>query len=124
MMAREPALLELLLTRLAGGIVMLFRKQNAGGCVLNMKPVIFLPLMIAVMIALTACTATKGSIMILENANGTGFTMEFKELSARNKCELSLEKDDELQIEISRDEGEIALTISGKNGSDLIRERL
>lgn len=98
---------------------MLFRKQTAGmRCVLNMNPVIFLPLAIAIMIALAACTAPKGGIVILETPNGTGFTMKFKEFGARNKCELPLKKDDELQIEISRDDGEIALTISGKNGSE------
>ena len=98
---------------------MFFGKQNSGmrwGA--NRKAVVFLPLVIAIMIGLTACFAAKGSIIILENPNGTGFTMELKEFSARNKCELSLKKGDELQIEISREEGKIALTISGKNGSE------
>lgn len=82
-----------------------------------MNPLIFLPLVLAILVALTACTASKGSIVILENPNGTGFTMDFKKFNARNKCELSLKEDDELQIEISRDDGEIALTVTGKNGS-------
>jgi hypothetical protein len=98
---------------------MLFRKQNAEvRCIKNLNPVIFLPLVIAIIIALTACAPTKGGIVILENPNGTGFTMEFKEYSARNKCELSLNRDDEIQIEITRESGEIALTVSGKNGSE------
>lgn len=98
---------------------MLFRKQNAGmRCVQNMNPVIILPLVIAIIIALTACTATKGSIVILENPNGTGFTMDFKEWSTKNKCELSLNRGDVLQIEVVRESGEITLTISGKNGSE------
>jgi hypothetical protein len=56
--------------------------------------------------------------VILENPNGTGFTMDFKEWSSKNKCELSLNKGNVLQIEVDREDGEIALLISGKNGSE------
>jgi hypothetical protein len=54
--------------------------------------------LIAIILTFSACTTTKGSIVILENANGTGFTMEFKQWSAENKCQLSLNKGDVLQI--------------------------
>ena len=83
-----------------------------------MYPIIFLPLVIAIIIAISACSAPKGSIVILENPNGTGFTMDFKEWSSKSKCELSLNKGDVLQIEVFREDGEIALTVSGKNGSE------
>ena len=97
---------------------MLERKQKIGiRCVPNMNPAIFLPLAIAIIIALTACTAVKGSIVILENPEGTGFTMDFKEWSAKNKCELILHRNDILQIEFDRESGEINLAVSGKNGS-------
>jgi hypothetical protein len=79
---------------------------------------IIIALLAAITVLLMACTAPKGGIVILENLRGTGFTMEFKEFSAKNKCELSMEKDDVLQIEVSRDGGEIALNIRGKNGSE------
>lgn len=96
-----------------------FRKRTAGvRCIRKMNPIIFLPLVIAIIIAISSCTATKGSIVILENPNGTGFTMDFKEWSAKNKCELSLNRDDVLQIEVARESGEITLTVSGKNGSE------
>ncbi len=83
-----------------------------------MKTIIFLPLVIAIIVAISACTATEGSIVILENPNGTGFTMDFKEWSAKNKCELTLNRGDVLQIEIVRENGEIALAVSGKQGSE------
>ena len=83
-----------------------------------MHPIIFLPLLIAIIIAISACSAPKGSIVILENPNGTGFTMDFKKWSSNSKCELSLNKGDVLQIEVSREDGEIALMISGRNGSE------
>lgn len=35
----------------------------------------------------------------------------------KNKCELALRKGDVLQIEIDRKDGEITLTVDGKNGS-------
>jgi hypothetical protein len=98
---------------------MFFGKQKARiRRIGNMHPIVFLPLFIAIIISISNCSATKGSIMILENPNGTGFTMDFKEWSSSNKCELSLNKGDVLQIETVHEQGEIALTISGKNGSE------
>ena len=44
--------------------------------------------------------------------------MDFKDWSSNNKCELSLNKGDVLQIEIDREDGKISLRISGKNGSE------
>ena len=44
--------------------------------------------------------------------------MDFKEWNSKSKCELSLNKGDVLQIEVDREYGEIALTVSGKNGSE------
>ncbi|MGI6412208.1 MAG: hypothetical protein ACOXZ5_00790 [Syntrophomonadaceae bacterium] len=75
-------------------------------------------LVIAILITISGCTASKGSIVILEKPNGKGFTMEFKEWSSNNKCELSLDKGDVLQFEVVREDGEIALKVSGKNGSE------
>ena len=83
-----------------------------------MRPLIFLPLVIAIIVTISACSAPKNSIVILENPNGTGFIMDFKEWSSKNKCELSLNKGDVLQIEVVREDGKIALMISGKNGSE------
>ena len=79
---------------------------------------IFLPLIIAIIIGSSACSVPKGSIVILENPNGTGFSMDFHEWNSQNKCELFLNKGDVLQIEVDRKYGKIALVISGKNGSE------
>ncbi|HHW32163.1 MAG TPA: hypothetical protein GXX20_10920 [Clostridiaceae bacterium] len=88
----------------------------------NIKPninlIVSLTLVIAIAISISACYSTKGAIVILENLDGKGFTMDFREWSSRNKCELSLIKGDELQVEVLCDEGEIALAINGKNGSE------
>ena len=80
--------------------------------------VIFLLLAVGIITVLTACSASEGSIVILENINGTGFTMDFNEWSSKNKCEVSLEKGDVLEVEVVREAGEIALMICGKNGSE------
>ncbi|HHV72639.1 MAG TPA: hypothetical protein GXX38_08545 [Clostridia bacterium] len=82
------------------------------------KIIIFLPLVIAIIIAITILCVSKGSIMILENPNGTGFTMSLKKWSSKNKCELFLNKGDVLQIEVDREGGRIALVVRGKNGSE------
>jgi hypothetical protein len=98
---------------------MLFRHQNAE--IRNMKKInitIFPTLVIAIIFTLTACTITKGSILIRENMKGTGCEIEFKEWSAQNKCNLSLNKNDTLQIEVVCESGEIGLAIRGKNGSE------
>lgn len=84
----------------------------------NMHPIVFLPLFIAVIIAVSSCSAQKGSIIVLENPDGTGFTMDLKEWSSNNKCELSLSEGDVLQVEIVLEEGEISLTIRGENGAE------
>ena len=83
-----------------------------------MHPIIFLPLFIAIIIAISANSKPKGSIAVLENPNGTGFTMDFREWSTKSKCEIFLNKSDVLQIDVVREDGEIALVISGKNGSE------
>ena len=44
--------------------------------------------------------------------------MDFKEWSSKNKCTLSLNEGDVLQIEITHEEGDITLMISGNNGSE------
>jgi hypothetical protein len=73
---------------------------------------------IAIIIVISNCSAQKGSIVILENPKETGFTMNLKEWSSKNKCELFLNKGDVLQIEVVKESGEIGLVIKGKNGSE------
>lgn len=98
---------------------MFFRNQNGRiRRIQNIHPIIFLPLLIVIIIMTSACSVPKGSIMILENPNGTGFTMDFKKWGSKSKCELSLSKGDVLHIEVLREDGEIALMVSGKNGSE------
>lgn len=67
---------------------------------------------------ISACAAPKGGIVILENPDGTGFTMDFNRFNKENKCELSLAGGDVVQVEVARESGEIALTVGGKNGSE------
>ena len=83
----------------------------------RINPPTLLLLLITLVITLTACSAPKGSIVILEKPNEAEFSMEFNEWSSNNKCELALNKGDELQIEVIRENGRIALEICGKNGS-------
>lgn len=97
---------------------MLFGNQDAKTrWIRNISPIIILPLVMAIVLSVSACNPTKGSIMIFEKPNGNGFIMDFKEWSANNKCQLSLNGGDVLQIEVNREEGEIALAVSGKKGS-------
>lgn len=83
-----------------------------------MNPVILLPFIIAIIITYSALFASKGSIVILENPDGTGFTIDLNKWSSKDKCELSLNSGDVLQISVDRKDGKIALTVGGKNGSE------
>lgn len=98
---------------------MLFKKQKPGINIYQRKyTIIFLPLVIAIILMFSACSATTGSIVILEHPNGTGFVMDFKEWSSRSKYELSLNKGEVLQLDVTHEAGEINLKIRGKNGSE------
>lgn len=98
---------------------MLFRKRTTGvSRGQKRRPGIFLAMVSAVMLLLTACSGGEGSIVIYENLKGTGFTMEFKEFSAKNKCELPLDRNDVLQVEFTSESGVLAMTVSGKNGAE------
>ncbi len=44
--------------------------------------------------------------------------MDLKDWSSKNRCEISLSKDDELQIQVAHESGQIDLTMAGKNGSE------
>lgn len=84
---------------------MLFRKVIIG-------------IVLSVIILLPACAAPDGSIVILEDPDESSFTMDFTKYNGKSKCELSLDDGDVLQVEVTRDSGEIAFSISGKNGSE------
>lgn len=86
--------------------------------IINIRIIVVLLLVITIPLSVSACTSGKGSIVILENPNGTGFSMDFKKWSGKNKCQLSLDGGDVLQFEVDRQEGEIALALSGKKGSE------
>lgn len=73
---------------------------------------------VALLALCSACAPTKGSIVILESPDGRACTMTFREWSASNKCELSLRGGEVLQVEVTRESGEIGLTVSGKKGDE------
>lgn len=82
------------------------------------KAIILCALLVFAMITFSSCAPTKGSIVILENGKGTGFTMEFKKWSNDSKCDLSLVEGDVVQIEVISENGEINLMLKGASGSE------
>lgn len=75
-------------------------------------------LAISGILVIAALGGAKGSVLILERPGGSGFLIKFTEWSAKEECKLILEKEDELQIELSRGEGKLALAVCGKNGAE------
>lgn len=57
-------------------------------------------------------------IVILDSTNGTIFEAELKKYSSNNKFEAELNKGDIVKVEFERKNGEISLSINGKNGSE------
>lgn len=82
-----------------------------------MRKIVYVLIFAIIVLMFTACTAAKGSILIRENLAGTGCDIDFFKWSEQNKCEISLEKNDELSVEIACDSGCIALEIYDKNGT-------
>lgn len=78
-----------------------------------------LMLALAALLVLPACKAAGGSVTIKELPHGTGCEFEFSQWSERGKYELPSSRGEILQIEILCDDGDISLSISGKNGSEL-----
>lgn len=75
-------------------------------------------LVLAMVLTLSVSCTVQGSIMILENPNGTGFEIDLKNWSEKDQCKLFLNRGDVLQIEVVRERGEIALVVSGNKGSE------
>ena len=67
---------------------------------------------------LTACQVPKGSVIFIENISCSGFEIQFSEWDEHNKCELSLNKGDEIQIVIVCEKGSVTLNIHEKNGME------
>lgn len=100
---------------------MLFRKQDTVRRKQNLKEIILIIMILAMIIGVSACSPTRGSILILENVDGRGFTMDFKEWTSKDKGQIALDKGDVLQIEVAREAGVIGLVIRGKKGSEPYR---
>jgi len=83
-----------------------------------MDPIVFLPVFIAIIIVISACSKKKGTFTLLEDPNDAGFIMDFKEWSQKNSCKLLLNEGDTLQIEVDREDGEIALKVSSRKGNE------
>lgn len=84
----------------------------------NRTAAVIFYLMLLAFLMFSAYAMSKGSILILEKRDGTGFTMDFNEWSGKSKCELSLSGGDVLQVEIAREGGKIGLTVSGEKGGE------
>ncbi len=98
---------------------MLFGRRTVGAKrIAKMNVIIFLPIIIAIVVALTGCGVTKGSIVILDKANGAGFSIDYNEWSDIDTCSLELNKGDVIDVEISHQSGKIGLSIIGLSGNE------
>lgn len=96
---------------------MLFGRLNEKRVFKKIKILVLSVLSLLLIFSLAACGG-KGSIVILEDGHGTGFTMTFKDYDSSDKCELSLEKGDVVKITIERQDGRISyFSMDGKKGS-------
>lgn len=66
----------------------------------------------------SACAVPEGSIVIVEDGHGSDFSMKFKDFNSENKCELSLNGGDVIQVEVEREGGGIAFwSVAGREAN-------
>ncbi len=65
----------------------------------------------------TACTTIKGTIIMKEKPFGSKFELSLNEWNGKDKCEMTMKKDEVIQVEIFRENGKISMSILGKSGS-------
>jgi len=82
------------------------------------KVAMFVLVFVAVLLFGSGCWGAKGSVVILEKPGNARFDISFEEWSAQSKCEMSLQKGDEVRVEVDCESGEIDLTMRGKKGSE------
>ncbi len=78
----------------------------------------FVPVFAAVLLLSSGCWGSKGSVVILEKPGNTQFDVSFDTWSDSSKCEMSLNKGDEVRVEVALESGELDLSMRGKKGSE------
>lgn len=84
-----------------------------------MKRIVLTLIFMLVLLSLTACGATKGSILITENIAGTRCKVEFNRWTEHGKWEVNLNRHDELQFEVICVSGDLSLEIVSKEGNEV-----
>lgn len=70
-------------------------------------------------LTLTSCVViNKGTIMFIEDIKESGLSVQFNNYDLRDKCELTLNKGDVVQVDVRREGGTIGLTVKGKKGNE------
>ncbi len=73
---------------------------------------------VLMLLLLSGCWSSKGSVVILEKPGNTQFDVSFDTWSDSSKCEMSLNKGDEVRVEVALESGELDLSMRGKKGSE------
>ena len=73
---------------------------------------------VLMLLLLSGCWSLKGSVVIMEKPGNTQFDVSFDTWSDSSKCEMSLNKGDEVRVEVALESGELDLSMRGKKGSE------
>lgn len=73
---------------------------------------------VLMLLLLSGCWSSKGSVVILEKPGNTQFDVSFDKWSEQSKCEMSLNQGDEVRVEVALESGELDLSMRGKKGSE------
>lgn len=84
-----------------------------------MKKIAIMLAVAVILLAVVACGAGKGSITVHESNSAKEVTAEFSRWNGQEESELSLNDNDELQVEVACESGSVSLDIRAKSGTEV-----
>src|SRR5690554_6159561 len=79
---------------------------------------IIIGLIILLVIIISLYNTKKGTILIIEDSSGLGFSVQMSKYNSEKKYQLYLSKSDMIQVDVKHTEGIMALTVNGESGSE------
>lgn len=79
---------------------------------------IIIGLIIFLVIIISLYNSKKGTILIIEDSSGLGFSVQMSKCNSENKYQLYLSEGDIIKVDVKHTEGIMALTVYGESGSE------
>ena len=97
----------------------MFLRRKGHQMINTQKLTVLFALLFALVFTSVSCSLSKGSIVIMEKPYGSCFDISLNTWSAKDTCRMSLNKGDEIQVEVVRGSGDVSLSIRGRDGGEV-----